>query len=81
MSTAKPKDVPKAETASKKSQDHSSERDQRTPGDFSEIVGKIGTEARGEKGAWEKVKAVGREADRLVGGEYERRDNARARRE
>jgi hypothetical protein len=66
---------PKAVMASSKSADPKAERESSAPKSPSEIVDKAATEAGAEYGIWNKVKAVGRELDRNVGGEYERRDD------
>jgi hypothetical protein len=66
---------PKAVMASSKSADPSGEHESSAPKSPSEIVSKAADEAGAEYGVWNKVKAIGREIDRNVGGEYERRDD------
>ena len=70
----KPKQ-PTAAMTSSKSADPSEEHEHSAPEGPTEIIGKAAREAGYEDGVWNKVKAVGRELDRNVGGEYERRED------
>ena len=71
----RPTKQPKATTASEKSQRSAGAKDQSTPTSLTGIGQKVATEVKGEKGAWNKMKAAGRELDREIAGEYERRED------
>ena len=66
---------PKAVMTSPQSADRSPEHEPSSPKSPKDIVSKSASEAGAEDGIWNKVKAVGREIDRNVGGEYERRED------
>ena len=66
---------PKAKTASAASQRPAGERDPSTPTSMTAIGRKLATEVKGQSGTWDKIKAAGRELDREIAGEYERRED------
>lgn len=78
MTTQKRLKKPKAMMTSSKSADRSTEHEPSSPKSPKDIVSKSAGEAGAEDGVWNKVKAVGRELDRNVGGEYERREDETA---
>ena len=68
------KQPPFARTWSHRSQEPDGEHDPHTPGGVADVIGKAGEEAKHERGPVNKMKAVGREVDRIIAGEYEARD-------
>ncbi len=67
--------APRADTASTHSQQASGEHDRSIPQDLSESLTKVGDEAAAEEGVVNKLEAAGRELDRQLSGEYERRED------
>lgn len=63
-----------ASTVSERAQKPDDEHVHEHPANTRDIVGKAMKEAKPKDGAWEKVKAMGREVDRNIGGVYEERE-------
>jgi len=66
---------PGAQTASMHSHQASGEHDRSIPQDPSESLAKVGDEAAAEEGVVKKSEATGREVDRQLSGDYERRED------
>ncbi len=66
---------PRAVTTSSKSADRSTEHDHSSPQSPRDVIRKSASEAGAEHGFRNKIAAVGRELDRNIGGEYERRED------